>query len=61
MNTAIFFRMEPASIAGSMGMMCSSAINPDTGEAMFESGAGTAPTLVGQDKANPIGRILTAP
>ncbi|XOB41538.1 MAG: isocitrate/isopropylmalate family dehydrogenase [Candidatus Nealsonbacteria bacterium] len=45
---------------GSMGMMCSSAINPDTGAAMFESGAGTAPTLAGQDKANPLGRILTA-
>lgn len=28
--------------------------------AMFESGAGTAPTLAGQDKANPLGRILTA-
>jgi len=27
---------------------------------MFESGAGTAPTLAGQDKANPLGRILTA-
>jgi len=49
-----------ASALGSMGMMCSSAINPDTGNAMFESGAGTAPTLAGQDKANPTGRILTA-
>lgn len=49
-----------ASALGSMGMMCSSAINPDTGAAMFESGAGTAPTLAGQDKANPLGRILTA-
>ena len=49
-----------ASALGSMGMMCSSAINPDTGAAMFESGAGTAPTLAGQDKANPTGRILTA-
>jgi 3-isopropylmalate dehydrogenase len=48
-----------AAALGSMGMMCSSAINPDTGAAMFESGAGTAPTLAGQDKANPIGRILT--
>jgi len=48
-----------AAALGSMGMMCSSAINPDTGQAMFESGAGTAPTLAGQDKANPIGRILT--
>jgi len=49
-----------AAALGSMGMMCSSAINPDTGQAMFESGAGTAPDLAGQDKANPIGRILTA-
>ena len=49
-----------ASALGSMGMMCSSAINPDTGAAMFESGAGTAPTLAGQNKANPLGRILTA-
>ncbi len=49
-----------AAALGSMGMMCSSAINPDTGKAMFESGAGTAPTLAGQDKANPIGRVLTA-
>lgn len=44
---------------GSMGMMCSSAINPENGMAMFESGAGTAPTLRGLDVANPIGRILT--
>jgi len=49
-----------AGALGSMGMMCSSAVNPDTRQAMFESGAGTAPTLAGQDKANPIGRILTA-
>lgn len=48
-----------AAALGSMGMMCSSAINPDNGMAMFESGAGTAPTLRGKDKANPIGRILT--
>lgn len=49
-----------AGALGSMGMMCSSAINPETGAAMFESGAGTAPTIAGQDKANPLGRILTA-
>ncbi|MCK5413067.1 MAG: hypothetical protein KAI57_01700, partial [Candidatus Pacebacteria bacterium] len=49
-----------AAALGSMGMMCSSAINPDTGAAMFESGAGTAPTLAGKDVANPLGRILTA-
>jgi len=46
--------------SGSMGMMSSSAINPDTKMAMFESGAGTAPTLAGKNIANPIGRILTA-
>ncbi|MBD3270215.1 hypothetical protein GF376_01690 [Candidatus Peregrinibacteria bacterium] len=44
----------------SMGMMCSSSINPDTDAAMFESGAGTAPELAGKNVANPIGRILTA-
>lgn len=49
-----------AAALGSMGMMCSSAINPDTGAAMFESGAGTAPTLAGKNIANPLGRILTA-
>jgi len=49
-----------AGAIGSLGLMHSSAINPDTGQAMFESGAGTAADLAGQDKANPIGRILTA-
>ncbi len=49
-----------ASALGSMGMMCSSSINPDNNAAMFESGAGTAPTIAGQNKANPLGRILTA-
>lgn len=48
-----------AAALGSMGLMCSSAVNPNTGAAMFESGAGTAPTLAGQDVANPLGRILT--
>jgi 3-isopropylmalate dehydrogenase len=45
---------------GSMGLMCSSAVNPSTGAAMFESGAGTAYRLAGMDKINPLGRILTA-
>lgn len=49
-----------AASVGSMGLMCSSAINPETRAAMFESGAGTAPTLAGKNIANPIGRILTA-
>lgn len=45
---------------GSLGMMHSSAINPENRMAMFESGAGTVPKLKGEDKANPLGRILTA-
>jgi 3-isopropylmalate dehydrogenase len=49
-----------AAALGSMGMMCSSAINPDNRKGMFESGAGTAPTLAGYNRANPIGRILTS-
>jgi 3-isopropylmalate dehydrogenase len=49
-----------AAAFGSMGMMHSSSINPVTGAAIFESGAGTAPTLAGTDRANPLGRILTA-
>lgn len=48
-----------AEMVGGMGLMHSSAVNPDSMKAMFESGAGTAPTLAGQDKANPLGRILT--
>lgn len=44
---------------GSMGMMCSASVNPITGQAMFESGAGTAAELAGRDVVNPIGRILT--
>ncbi len=48
-----------ASIKGGLGMMCSSAVNPVTGQAMFESGAGMASDIAGQDKANPVGRILT--
>lgn len=47
-------------VVGGMGLMHSSAINPDSGFAMFESGAGTAPSLKGMDVANPLGRILTA-
>jgi 3-isopropylmalate dehydrogenase len=43
---------------GSMGLMYSSAINPKTGAAMFESGAGTFPEGV-DGSANPIGRVLT--
>lgn len=44
---------------GSMGMMCSSAINILNNMGMFESGAGTFPDGAGKNIANPIGRILT--
>jgi len=47
-----------AESVGSPGLMCSATINPSTGQAMFESGSGTAPTLAGENIANPIGRIL---
>lgn len=45
---------------GSMGLMCSSAVNPVTGAAMFEAGSGTAYRLAGKNTINPLGRILTA-
>ena len=48
-----------AEMVGGLGMMHSSSVNPETAQAMFESGAGTAPTLAGQNKANPLGRIMT--
>jgi 3-isopropylmalate dehydrogenase len=48
-----------AGAVGSLGLMHSSAINPDNGKAMFESGAGTAADIAGKGIANPIGRILT--
>ncbi len=48
-----------AGAKGGLGLMYSSAINPDTGAAMFESGAGTASDIAGMDIANPIGRINT--
>lgn len=47
-----------AAACGGLGLMHSTAVNPDTGAIMAESGAGTAPTLAGKDIANPIGRIL---
>lgn len=46
-----------AKSVGSMGLMCSSSINIETGKAMFESGAGTACNL-DEDVASPIGRTL---
>ena len=45
---------------GSMGLMYSSAINPNNGMAMFESGAGTYPEAKGKNIANPSGRSLAA-
>ncbi|MBD3250852.1 hypothetical protein GF380_00010 [Candidatus Uhrbacteria bacterium] len=42
----------------SLGEMYSASINPTEGYALFESGAGTACDIAGQNKANPVGRIL---
>jgi 3-isopropylmalate dehydrogenase len=46
--------------AGSMGMMCSSSVNPITNAALFETGSGTAPKLKGKNVINPLGSFLTA-
>jgi len=43
---------------GSMGLMYSSAKNLKTGQALFESGAGTFPEAKGKNITNPIGRIM---
>lgn len=48
-----------AAIVGGLGLMHSASTSMFGDTAMFESGAGTAPTLKGKDAANPIGRILT--
>ncbi len=46
--------------AGSLGMMCSSSVNPQSRAALFETGTGTAPKLKGKNEINPLGNFLTA-
>ncbi|MFA5954901.1 MAG: 3-isopropylmalate dehydrogenase [Patescibacteria group bacterium] len=48
-----------AGIAGSMGMLASASINPKTGYAMYEPAGGSAPTIAGTGRANPIAMVLS--
>ena len=48
-----------AQLQGGMGMAASGNLNPQ-GTSMFEPVHGSAPDIVGQDKANPFAAILTA-
>lgn len=50
-----------AAIQGSIGMAAAANLNPERQyPSMFEPVHGSAPTLVGQNIANPMGQILTA-
>lgn len=50
---------EAAGLIGGMGFAASGNINPDTRHALFEPVHGSAPDIVGQNKANPIAAILS--
>jgi 3-isopropylmalate dehydrogenase len=49
-----------AGLAGSLGLLPSASINPETGFCLYEPSGGSAPDIAGQDKANPIAMILSA-
>lgn len=49
---------EASMITGSLGMLPSASIGADTG--LYEPVHGSAPDIAGQDKANPIGAIMSA-
>lgn len=49
-----------AAQVGGIGIAPGANINPVTGHAVFEATHGTAPTIAGQDKANPSALILSA-
>lgn len=49
-----------AGLAGSLGLLPSASINPDTGFSLYEPSGGSAPDIAGQDLANPIAMILCA-
>lgn len=48
-----------AGIAGSMGLLASASLNPETGYAMYEPAGGSAPDIAGQGIANPIAMVLS--
>lgn len=50
---------EAAVLAGSLGMLPSAALG-DSGPGVYEPIHGSAPDIAGQDRANPIGTILSA-
>lgn len=47
-------------IIGSLGLMPSACINPETGKAYYEPSHGSAPDIAGQNKANPYAMIGSA-
>ncbi|MBF0196521.1 MAG: 3-isopropylmalate dehydrogenase [Planctomycetes bacterium] len=49
-----------AGLAGSLGLLPSASINPETGFCLYEPSGGSAPDIAGEDKANPIAMILSA-
>lgn len=49
-----------AGLAGSLGLLPSASINPETGFCLYEPSGGSAPDIAGQDIANPIAMILSA-
>jgi 3-isopropylmalate dehydrogenase len=49
-----------AGLAGSLGLLPSASVNPETGFCLYEPSGGSAPDIAGQDKANPIAMILSA-
>lgn len=51
---------EAGQIAGSIGMLPSASLGPGGMPGLFEPIHGSAPDIVGQDKANPLATILSA-
>ncbi len=51
---------QAAGIIGSLGLMPSACINPETGKAYYEPSHGSAPDIAGQNKANPYAMIGSA-
>ena len=48
-----------AGIAGSLGLLPSASLNPETGYGMYEPASGSAPDIAGQGIANPIAMFLS--
>eukprot|EP00924_Labyrinthula_sp_SR-Ha-C_P016212 augustus_masked-scaffold_52-processed-gene-0.34-mRNA-1 protein AED:0.00 eAED:0.00 QI:0/-1/0/1/-1/1/1/0/376 len=47
-------------LPGSLGLMPSASLNPETGLHMYEPSGGSAPDIAGKNVANPVGMILSA-